>query len=84
MEYQKIVNLDDTVSHPSKFRIRNWVEINYEHEEHIKMIMIIVIIIIIIIIITMIIIITLNLKRQWWGQVYVITVMHTYLLKELQ
>ena len=63
MEYQKIINLDDTVSHPSKFRIRNWVEINYEHEEHIKMIMIIVIIIIIIII-TMIIIITLNLKRQ--------------------
>ena len=30
MEYQKIINLDDTVSHPSKFRIRNWVEINYE------------------------------------------------------
>ena len=25
MEYQKIINLDDTVSHPSKFRIRNWV-----------------------------------------------------------
>ena len=84
MECQKIINLDDTVSHPSKFRIRNWVEINYEHEEHIKMIMIIVIIIIIIIIIAMIIIITLNLKPQWWGQVYMITVMHTYLLKELQ
>ena len=30
MEYQKIINLDDTVSHPSKFRIRNWVEINNE------------------------------------------------------
>ena len=32
MEYQKIVNLidDNTVNQPSKFRTRNWVEINYE------------------------------------------------------
>ena len=32
MEYQKIVNLidDNTLNQPSKFRTRNWVEINYE------------------------------------------------------
>ena len=31
MEYQKIINLlDDTTNRPSKFRTRNWVEINYE------------------------------------------------------
>ena len=31
MEYQKMANLiDDTSNHPSKFRTRNWVEINYE------------------------------------------------------
>ena len=31
MEYQKIINLlDDTVNQPSKFRTRNWVEINDE------------------------------------------------------
>ena len=32
MEYQKIANLidDDTTNQPSKFRIRNWVEINDE------------------------------------------------------
>ena len=31
MEYQKIANLiDDTSNKPSKFRTRNWVEINYE------------------------------------------------------
>ena len=31
MEYQKIVNLidDNTLNQPSKFRTRNWVEINY-------------------------------------------------------
>ena len=29
MEYQKIINLlDDTTNQPSKFRTRNWVEIN--------------------------------------------------------
>ena len=31
MEYQKIINLlDDTSNQPSKFRTRNWVEINDE------------------------------------------------------
>ena len=31
MEYQKIANLiDDTSNQPSKFRTRNWVEINNE------------------------------------------------------
>ena len=31
MEYQKIANLiDDTSNKPSKFRTRNWVEINDE------------------------------------------------------
>ena len=31
MEYQKIANLiDDTSKQPSKFRTRNWVEINDE------------------------------------------------------
>ena len=31
MEYQKVINsLDDTTSQPSKFRTRNWVEINDE------------------------------------------------------
>ena len=34
MEYQKIANLiDDTSNKPSKFRTRNWVEINYESRE---------------------------------------------------
>ena len=31
MEYQKIIKLlDDTMNQPSKFRTRNWAEINYE------------------------------------------------------
>ena len=31
MEYQKIENLiDDTPNQPSKFRIKNWVDINEE------------------------------------------------------
>ena len=31
MEYQKIANLiDDTSNQSSKFRTKNWVEINYE------------------------------------------------------
>ena len=39
MEYQKIANLiDDTSNQPSKFRTRNWVEINDEREEHIMLI----------------------------------------------
>ena len=34
MEYQKIINLlDDTTNRPSKFRTRDWVEINDESRE---------------------------------------------------
>ena len=34
MEYQKIIDvLDDTTNQPSKFRTRNWVEINDEKWE---------------------------------------------------
>ena len=33
MEYQKIINLlNDTTSQPSKFRTRNWVEMNDQSE----------------------------------------------------
>ena len=34
MEYQKTINLlDNTMNHTSKFRKRNWVEINNETQE---------------------------------------------------
>ena len=34
MEYQKVINLlDNTTNQPSKFRTRNWVEINDESQE---------------------------------------------------
>ena len=35
MEYQKIANLldNDLSNQPSKFRTKNWVEINYESKE---------------------------------------------------
>ena len=33
MEYQKINLLDDTTNQSSKFRTRNWVEINNESKE---------------------------------------------------
>ena len=33
MEYQKIVNLDSTSNQPSKFRTKNWVEINDESKD---------------------------------------------------
>ena len=34
MEYQKIINLlDDTTNQPSKFRTRNWVEMNENQKE---------------------------------------------------
>ena len=34
MEYQKIINLlENTSNQPSKFRIKNWVEINDESRE---------------------------------------------------
>ena len=36
MEYQNLMNLlDDTRNQPSKFRTKNWVEININHEERI-------------------------------------------------
>ena len=36
MEYQKIANLlDNETNQPSKFRTRNWVEINYDSKEQI-------------------------------------------------
>ena len=39
MEYQKIANLTDDISNqPSKFRTRNWVEINGESRGHIVLI----------------------------------------------
>ena len=34
MEYQKLINpLDDTINQSSKFRTRDWVEINDESKE---------------------------------------------------
>ena len=31
MEYQKVINLlDDITNHSPEFRIRNWIEVNYE------------------------------------------------------
>ena len=58
MKYQKIINLlDDSTNQPSKFRTRNWAEINdesrgaYNNDDN-KLIM-------------MIIIMTMNLKRKW-------------------
>ena len=34
IEYQKVINLlDNTPNQPSKFRTKNWVEINYESKE---------------------------------------------------
>ena len=66
MEYQKIINLlDNTPCQPTKFRIKNWIEIIMKHVKHIKLI------------------VKSNLKLQCSGQVYVIVVMCTYLLKKL-
>ena len=66
MEYQKIVNLlDNTSNHLSKFRTKNWVEINddvrgvYSPNKQIRF------------------------KTSMQDHVYVITVMHIYLLKEI-
>ena len=65
MKYQKIANLIDDVSNqPSKFRTRNWVEINdesrgaYNVNSQIKF------------------------KTTMLNLVYVITVMHIFLLRE--
>ena len=39
MEYQKIINLlDNTPYQPTKFRIKNWIEIIMKHVKHIKLI----------------------------------------------
>ena len=36
MEYQKVINLlDNGPNQPSKFKIKNWVEIMMDHEERI-------------------------------------------------
>ena len=66
MEYQKIVNLlNDESSKPSKFRTKNWVEINddvrgvYCPNKQIRF------------------------KTSMLRSVYVIIVMHIYLLKEI-
>ena len=67
MEYQEIANLidDNTLNQPSKFRTKNWVEINdesrgvYNVNSQIK------------------------LKTTMLNLVYVITVMHIFLLREL-
>ena len=66
MAYQKILNLlDKAPNQPTKFRTKNWVEVNddahrpYNTNNQT------------------------NLKLQYKSQVYVIIVMHIYLLKEL-
>ena len=41
MEYQKIINMiDDTKNQPSKFRTRNWIQINDESRETVMLIVI--------------------------------------------
>ena len=41
MEYQKIINMiDDTKNQPSKFRTRNWIQINDESRETVMVIVI--------------------------------------------
>ena len=72
MEYQKIANLidDNTLNQPSKFRTRNWIEINdesrgtYNVNSQIKFK-------------------TTMLKCDVKMLVYVIIVMHIFLLREL-
>ena len=39
MEYQKIINMiDDTKNQSSKFRTRNWIQINHESRETVMLI----------------------------------------------
>ena len=41
MEYQKLINMiDDTKNQPSKFRTRNWIQINDESRETVMLIVI--------------------------------------------
>ena len=63
MEYQKIVNLidDNTPNQPSKFRTRNWIEINDESRGAYNV----------------------NSQIKFKSLVYVIIVMHIFLLSEL-
>ena len=67
MEYQQLANLlNDESNQPSKFRRKNWVEINdeargtYYPDKQIKF------------------------KTEMLRSIYVIIVMHTYLLKEIK
>ena len=65
MEYQKIVNLsDNTLDQPSKFRTKNWVEINDESKESYGTGS------------------DIKFKLQCLGLIYVIMLLHTYLLRE--
>ena len=64
MEYQKtIILLDNKSNQPSKFRTKNWVEINDKSRGSTMLIA------------------RLNLKLKCWSLVYVIIMMHIYLLK---
>ena len=65
MEYQKIANLlDNTLNQPSKFRKKNWVEINDESKESYGTGS------------------DIKFKTTMLSLIYVIMLMHTYLLRE--
>ena len=65
MEYQKIANLlDNTLDQPSKFRTKNWVEINDESKESYGTGS------------------DIKFKTTMLSLIYVIMLMHTYLLRE--
>ena len=65
MEYQKIANLiDNTLDQPSKFRKKNWVEINDESKESYGTGS------------------DIKFKTTMLSLIYVIMLMHTYLLRE--
>ena len=65
MEYQKIANLlDNTLDQPSKFRTKNWVEINDESKESYGTGS------------------DIKFKTTVLSLIYVIMLMHTYLLRE--
>ena len=64
MEYQKEKLLDNTLNQLSKFRTKNWIEINDQSRG------------------VLIPIVTLDLRPQCLSLIYVIIVMHKYLLKE--
>ena len=65
MQYQKIANLlDNTLDQPSKFRTKNWVEINDESKESYGTGS------------------DIKFKTTMLSLIYVIMLMHTYLLRE--